>query len=260
MLPWPSWRTDVEQLIHIILALFCLFVVFFTLNAVTLTPILNSFSWSFNTQCITVFQEYQPVTWWQVDYIGLFLSWVETMCIYSDCHTFWKWISLDCLHCFCQWYSLRTWGHGITHNIASDKGNHFTVKGKHKVTIMQDSWGHGWDTETYQPLPDSPDRWPFKGSEKASCWWVYNLEMGSSGMYVKPTAIHAASALFPITKIHKPGNQKGEIGMPFSSPFPLIHLGNLGFHLCSFRVCGIREPASQRQTAFTRELNKDFRT
>lgn len=54
------------------------------------------------------------------------------------------------------------------------------------------------------------------------------------GSPVKPTTTPAAAALFPVTKIQDLGNQEVEVEMLLVFSIFLIHLGNLGFHLCNF--------------------------
>lgn len=109
--------------------------------------------------------------------------------------------------------------------MASDQASHLAVKGK--------QWKlHDHGIKYFYPYyllaADGSWRWPFNSSVTALSWWVYNVEMEYPALYVKLSAIYAASVLFPITKIHEPRKQK-EIRMPLFFIISIDPLGNWGF-------------------------------
>lgn len=79
-------------------------------------------------------------------------------------------------------------------------------------------------------------------------------------MYVKPTPIHVAAALFPVTRMHEPGNEKVELGIPLLFIISIDPRGEFEVFTCTVFVCAIREPDSQRQNTLTREHSKDCST
>uniref|UniRef100_A0A8I5N5H3 Integrase catalytic domain-containing protein n=1 Tax=Papio anubis TaxID=9555 RepID=A0A8I5N5H3_PAPAN len=168
----------------------------------------------------TIPQDYQPATWWQVDYIGPLPSWkrqrfvltgIDTCSRYGFAYPECNASAKTTIHGLTECLIHR---HGIPHSIASDQGTHFMAK-----EVRQWAHAHGihWSYHVpYHPKAAGLIEW-WNGLLKSQlqCQLGDNTLQGWDKVLQK--AVYAVNqhpiygTVSPIARIHGSRNQGAEV-------------------------------------------------